>query len=76
MKSAHRTRAGFMNFKGYSLQATWQALCTFPVMHFPLILPGVHPLASFFILWRLKGLGFSNCRVVTSEKGLVVHAHR
>lgn len=76
MKPASRSTTGFMGLKGYSLRATWRALCTFPVTHFPLILPGVHPLASFFILRRLKGLGFSNCRVVTSEKGLVVHAHR
>jgi hypothetical protein len=41
-----------------------------------MILPGVHPIASFFILRRLKRLGFSNCRVVSSEQGLVVHAHR
>jgi hypothetical protein len=61
---------------GYSLAATWRALQTLPLKHFPLILPGVHPLASFFILRRLKGLGFSNCRVVTSDKGLIVHAHR
>ena len=65
-----------MKLKGFSLRATWRAICNLPSDHFPLILPGVYPLASFFILWRLKGLGFSNCRVVTSEKGLVVHAHR
>ena len=76
MKPATRTSKGAMNLTGYSLQATWRAVCTFPVTHFPLILPGVHPLASFFILRRLKGLGFSNCRVVASDTGLVVHAHR
>ena len=43
---------------------------------FPLILAEVHPIASFFILRRLKRLGFSDCRVSTSDKGLVVHAHR
>jgi hypothetical protein len=74
--AAPRSRTGFSGLKGYSLQATWRALNTLPLTHFPLILPGVHPLASFFILRRLKGLGFSNCRVVTSENGLVVHAHR
>ena len=62
--------------EGYSFSATWGALRRLPDAHFPLILPGVHPIASFFILWRLKRLGFSNCRVVTSERGLVVHAHR
>jgi len=76
MKPAHRGRSCFTGPKGYSLRATWRALNTFPITHFPLILPRVHPLASFFILRRLKGLGFSSCRVVTSENGLVVHAHR
>jgi len=76
MRPAPHGRTGFTGIKGYSLQATWRSLSTLPVTHFPLILPGVHPLASFFILWRLKGLGFSSCRVITSENGLVVHAHR
>lgn len=47
-----------------------------PGSHFPLILPGVHPIASFFILRKLKHLGYSNCNVTASDKGLVVHAHR
>jgi len=76
MKPAPRRTTGILNLTGYSLLATWRVLRTLPITHFPLILPGVHPLASFFILRRLKGLGFSNCRVVTSENGLVVHAHR
>ena len=58
------------------LTATWRAMTALQTDHFPLTLPEVHPLASFFILKRLKRLGFSNCRVTTSEKGLVVHAHR
>jgi len=62
--------------KSCSLRATCQAVRALPLTHFPLMLPGVHPLASFFILWRLKGLGYSNCRVVTTAKGLIVHAHR
>lgn len=65
-----------MRLKGYSLSATWRAICALPADHFPLILPGVHPAASFFILRRLKQLGFSDCRVVSSEQGLVVHAHK
>jgi hypothetical protein len=65
-----------MGLKGYSLGATWRAICALPTDHFPLILSGVHPVASFFILRRLKQLGFSDCRVVSSEKGLVVHAHK
>jgi hypothetical protein len=59
-----------------NLMATWRAITALPTEHFPLVLPAVHPLASFFILWRLKRLGFSNCRVLSSQKGLVVHAHR
>jgi hypothetical protein len=76
MKPGSRSTAGIMRLTGYSLRATWRAIFAVPTDHFPLILPGVHPLASFFILRRLKGLGFSNCRVTSSEKGLVVHAHR
>jgi hypothetical protein len=60
----------------YSISATWQAARSLPTTHFPLILPGVHPLASFFILRKLKRLGYSNCTVKASDKGLVVHAHR
>jgi hypothetical protein len=59
-----------------NLNATWRAITSMQTDHFPLILANVHPIASFFILVRLKRLGFSNCRVTTSEKGLVVHAHR
>ena len=76
MRPAPRSTTGILHYKGYSFKATWRAVCAFPTDHFPLILPGVHPLASFFILRRLKGLGFSDCRVVSTEKGLVVHAHR
>ena len=60
----------------YSLGATWRAIRFLPGNHFPLILPAVHPIASFFILRKLKRLGYSNCNVTTSDKGLVVHAHR
>ena len=59
-----------------ALKATWRAVTALQTDHFPLILPDVLPLASFFILMRLKRLGYSNCRVTTSERGLVVHAHR
>ena len=76
MNTAPRSTSGTMHFRGYSLRATRRAICGIPTDHFPLILPGVHPVAAFFILWRLKRLGFSECRVVSSEKGLVVHAHR
>jgi hypothetical protein len=76
MKTAPLGTTGIMYLKGYSFLATWRAICAIPTDHFPLILPGVHSVAAFFILRRLKRLGFSDCRVVSSEKGLVVHAHR
>lgn len=60
----------------FSIAATWQALLATQTDHFPLILPGVHPLAAFFILKRLKRLGYSECRVTSSTNGLVVYAHR
>ncbi|MDY0385388.1 hypothetical protein [Trichlorobacter sp.] len=60
----------------YSFKATWKAATALPTDHFPLLLPGVHKLAAFFILRRLKKLGYSNCRVDSSSKGLVVYAQR
>jgi hypothetical protein len=59
-----------------SLKATWKALCGTSFSHFPLILPGVHPLLSTLILFRLKRRGFSNCRVEVAAKGLIVYAER
>jgi hypothetical protein len=59
-----------------SLSATWQAITALPTDHFPLILPEVHKIAAFFILRRLKQLGYSNCRVDSTGKGLVVYAQR
>jgi glycine/D-amino acid oxidase-like deaminating enzyme len=76
MNPVQRRAAAFLQLKGYSLKATWRAMRATPTDHFPLILPGVHPLASFFILWRLKGRGFSDCQVVTHGNGLAVYAHR
>jgi hypothetical protein len=58
------------------LRATWNAIRKLPLENFPLMLPHVHPIAAFFILRRLKRLGFSGCKVVTTPKGLVVHAQR
>jgi len=60
----------------WSISATWRAVRSLPGDHFPLILPNVHPIASFFILRKLKRMGYSNCNVTASDKGLVVHAHR
>jgi hypothetical protein len=59
-----------------SFSATWRAMTDLPTDHFPLILPDVHKVAAFFILRRLKRLGYSNCRVDSSAKGLVVYAQR
>lgn len=58
------------------VRATWQAIRRLPLGNFPLMLPHVHPIAAFFILRRLKKRGYSNCKVVTTPKGLVVHAQR
>ncbi|MGB4599009.1 MAG: hypothetical protein WBI04_03440 [Trichlorobacter sp.] len=57
-------------------RANWQAITALPTDHFPLILPGVHKIAAFFILRQLKRQGFSNCRVDSTSKGLVVYAQR
>lgn len=59
-----------------SFKETWRAITAMPLDHFPLILPNVHPVASFFILKRLKRLGYSGCKVSKKGNGLVVHAHR
>ncbi|QEM69159.1 hypothetical protein FO488_13985 [Geobacter sp. FeAm09] len=59
-----------------TFRATLGAILDFPLSHFPLFLPGVHPIAAFFILRRLKRRGYSNCTVHTTAKGLVVHAQR
>ncbi len=59
-----------------SLRKTWKAIFSLDTDHFPLILPGVHPVAAIFILRHLKRLGYSNCRVDSSSKGLIVYAQR
>jgi hypothetical protein len=76
MTTSSSSSGGKEKLTRYTFKATWQAIRFVRCDHFPLILPGVHPLASFFILRRLKHLGYSNCRVTTSNKGLVVFAHR
>ncbi len=57
-------------------KATLAALLGMSYTHFPLILPGVHPLIAPLIMFRLKRRGFSNCRVEVSGTGLVVYADR
>lgn len=59
-----------------NVKATWRAMTDLPMDHFPLILPDVHKVAAFFILRRLKRLGYSLCRVDSNAKGLVVYAQR
>jgi hypothetical protein len=76
MQSTLHNKPGRKNPLKCSISATWRAILSLPGTHFPLILPGVHPIASFFILRRLKRLGYSNCNVTASDKGLVVYAHR
>jgi len=76
MKSVTEAQKHGEKQKRRSLRATWRAIRSLPLDHFPLILPEVHPIAAFFILWRLKHLGYSNCKVQTTAKGLVVHAQR
>jgi hypothetical protein len=39
-------------------------------------LPATWPVAAPFILFRLKRTGYSNCRVVVQEGGLLVTARR
>jgi hypothetical protein len=56
--------------------ATLHACMGMSYSHFPLILPGVHPLVAPLIMFRLKRRGFSNCRVEVSGSGLVVYADR
>ncbi len=75
MKSATR-RKKKVKTKPSSFKATLVALLGMSYSHFPLILPGVHPLVAPLIMFRLKRRGFSNCRVEISGGGLVVFAQR
>lgn len=59
-----------------NLKATVDALLAMSYLHFPQILPGVHPLVAPLIMFRLKRRGYSNCRVEVAESGLIVHADR
>jgi hypothetical protein len=58
------------------LCATWRAICTLPDEPFPRMLPDVHAIAAPFVLGRLKRKGYSNCRVVSQNGGLMVYADR
>jgi len=72
---AHKEKRGTERNKT-SLRATCKALRGITFNHFPLILPGVHPLLAPLIMFRLKRRGFSNCKVEVSRNGLIVHAER
>ena len=76
MNSATDTRRKRKKPKTTRLKATVNALMGMSYSHFPLILPGVHPLVAPLIMFRLKRRGFSNCRVEVSGSGLVVYADR
>ena len=58
------------------LKGNFNALMGMSYTHFPLILPGVHPMVAPLIMFRLKRRGFSNCRVEVTGSGLVVYADR
>ncbi len=60
----------------YSIKETWQAMFHLSYDRFPQSLPRVHPVAAPFILWQLKGKGYSNGRVVTEDGRLMVYADR
>lgn len=59
-----------------SLRATWRAIRQLPGEPFPRLLPGVHAIAAPIILWHLKRNGYSHCRVVVQDRGLMVYADR
>jgi len=75
-KGAASTQENGGNSSSLNLKATVQALLGMSYVHFPLILPGVHPLVAPLIMFRLKRRGYSNCRVEVSGSGLVVFADR
>ncbi|MEI6207479.1 MAG: hypothetical protein WCP20_11905 [Desulfuromonadales bacterium] len=58
----------------FSIKATLNAIMGMSYSHFPLILPGVHPLLAPLIMYRLKRRGYSNCRVEIAGGGLIVYA--
>lgn len=76
MKSNTETRSRKVKHHSVELKATVSALMGTSYTHFPLILPGVHPLVAPLIMFRLKRRGFSNCRVEISKSGLIVYADR
>ena len=76
MKSNTGTRKRREKQPSSRLKATFNALLGMSYTHFPLILPGVHPLVAPLIMFRLKRRGFSNCRVEVSGAGLMVYADR
>ncbi len=41
-----------------------------------LFFPGAHPLAAPFVLFRLKRTGFSSCRIIVKDGGLLLTATR
>jgi hypothetical protein len=76
MKSNAETREQREKPHSTNFKATIKAISGMSYTHFPLILPGVHPLVAPLIMFRLKRRGFSNCRVEVAGGGLVVYAVR
>jgi hypothetical protein len=76
MTTAAPPRRGGKGHRTVSVRATWEAFCGIRFDHFPLLLPGVHPLLAPLIMFRLKRCGFSCCRVVALRTGLTVYAER
>jgi len=76
MSAVREIKKSRKKIRKVDLKATFNALTGMTYNHFPLILPGVHPLVAPLIMFRLKRRGFSNCRVEVSGSGLVVYADR
>jgi hypothetical protein len=76
MESGTGTRKQKEKPRRASLKASWKAICGSSFSHFPMILPGVHPLLATLIMFRLKRRGFSNCRVEVAKNGLIVYAEK
>lgn len=72
--TSHQEKRG--KSTSFNLRATIHVLLGMSYLHFPQILPGVHPLVAPLIMFRLKRRGYSNCRVAVSGSGLVVYADR
>ncbi len=71
-----KKRSGTKNGEAANFAAFMNTVSESQCAKFPVFLPGVSVLASPLIMFRLKRLGFSNCRVVVDDDGLTVYANR